>query len=181
MADLNDLPAGPSTNVATSSVSSSTELATFGAGCFWGVELAFSRLEGVKATAVGYAGGGPEYPDPSYRQVCSGHTGHAEVVRVEYDPRIVGYKQLLELFWSSHDMTQLNRQGPDRGTQYRSVILYHDNQQQEAARVSRDSVQKRLGTRRTVVTEIVPATTFYPAEQYHQKYLEKQGLATCHI
>jgi peptide-methionine (S)-S-oxide reductase len=151
--------------------------ATFGAGCFWGVEAAFRRLDGVTSTAVGYAGGFTE--QPTYEQVCSHHTGHAEVVEVTYDPDKVPYEQLLAVFWAEHDPTQLNRQGPDVGDQYRSVILVHDAEQRAAAEVSRDRVQKRLS--RPVVTQIEDAPTFWPAEDYHQQYLQKRGLASCHV
>jgi peptide-methionine (S)-S-oxide reductase len=151
--------------------------ATFGAGCFWGVEAAFRRLDGVTSTAVGYAGGFTE--QPTYEQVCSHHTGHAEVVEVTYDPDKVPYEQLLAVFWAEHDPTQLNRQGPDVGDQYRSVILVHDAEQRAAAEASRDRVQKRLS--RPVVTQIEDAPTFWPAEDYHQQYLQKRGLASCHV
>ena len=153
--------------------------ATFGAGCFWGVEAAFRNVEGVTATAVGYEGGHTE--NPSYEQVCSHTTGHAEVVQVEYDPQQVGYEQLLEVFWSEHDPTQLNRQGPDVGDQYRSVIFFHDEEQEEAARASLEAQERSGRHRRPVVTQIVPAETFWRAEEYHQRYLEKRGLATCRI
>ena len=151
--------------------------ATFGAGCFWGVEAAFRRLEGVTATAVGYAGGNVD--NPTYEQVCSHRTGHAEVVEVTYDPERVPYEQLLAVFWSEHDPTQLNRQGPDVGDQYRSAIFVHDEEQRLAAEASRDRVQARLS--RPVVTQIEDAPRFWPAEDYHQRYLEKRGLASCHV
>jgi peptide-methionine (S)-S-oxide reductase len=151
--------------------------ATFGAGCFWGVEAAFRRLDGVTATAVGYAGGGVD--NPTYEQVCSHRTGHAEVVEVTYDPERVPYEQLLTLFWAEHDPTQLNRQGPDIGDQYRSVIFVHDDEQRLAAEASRDRVQGRLS--RPVVTVVEDAPRFWPAEDYHQRYLEKRGLASCHV
>ncbi|HKJ70318.1 MAG TPA: peptide-methionine (S)-S-oxide reductase MsrA [Gammaproteobacteria bacterium] len=147
--------------------------ATFAAGCFWGVEAAFRRVEGVADAVVGYTGGGT--PDPSYEQVCTGRTGHAEAVRVEYDPERVGYDDLLEVFWSIHDPTQLNRQGPDVGTQYRSAVFVHGDDQAERARASLARVQER--TSGAVVTEITPAGAFYPAEAYHQRYLEKKGMA----
>jgi peptide-methionine (S)-S-oxide reductase len=153
------------------------EKATFGAGCFWGVEAAFRRLEGVTGTAVGYAGGGVD--NPTYQQVCSHSTGHAEVVEVTYDPDRIPYEQLLAVFWSEHDPTQLNRQGPDVGDQYRSVIFVHDEEQRLAAEASRAQVQARLS--RPVVTQIEDAPTFWPAEDYHQQYLEKRGLASCHV
>jgi peptide-methionine (S)-S-oxide reductase len=151
--------------------------ATFGAGCFWGVEAAFRRLDGVTSTAVGYAGGFTE--QPSYEQVCSHHTGHAEVVEVTYDPDKVPYEQLLAVFWAEHDPTQLNRQGLDVGDQYRSVVFVHGAEQRAAAEASRDRVQKRLS--RPVVTQIEDSPTFWPAEDYHQQYLEKRGLASCHV
>jgi peptide-methionine (S)-S-oxide reductase len=151
--------------------------ATFGAGCFWGVEAAFRRLEGVTATAVGYAGG--TTPNPTYEQVCSHRSGHAEVVEVTYDPDRISYEQLLAVFWAEHDPTQRNRQGPDVGDQYRSVIFVHDEAQRAAAEASRERVQARFT--RPVVTLIEDAPTFWPAEEYHQRYLEKRGLAACHV
>ena len=151
--------------------------ATFGAGCFWGVEAAFRRLDGVSATAVGYAGGFKE--QPTYEQVCSHHTGHAEVVEVTYDDEKIPYEQLLAVFWAEHDPTQLNRQGPDVGDQYRTVIFVHDAEQRAAAEASRTRVQERLS--RPVVTQIEDAPTFWEAEDYHQQYLEKRGLASCHV
>ncbi len=152
--------------------------ATFGAGCFWGVELAFSQNSGVTSTAVGYCGG--RLPDPTYEMVCTGQSGHAEVVQVEYDPSQIGYEALLELFWSIHDPTTLNRQGPDIGTQYRSVIFFHDAGQEAAARTSVEKLQQSGRFPRDIVTEIVAAPQFYPAEDYHQKYLEKRGMKNCH-
>jgi peptide-methionine (S)-S-oxide reductase len=149
--------------------------ATFGAGCFWGVEAAFRRLDGVTNTRVGYAGGGVE--NPSYEQVCYSDTGHAEVVEVTYDADKIPYEQLLAIFWAEHDPTQLNRQGPDVGSQYRSAIFVHDAEQRAAAEASRDRVQERLS--RPVVTQIEDAPPFWEAEDYHQQYLEKRGLASC--
>ncbi len=149
--------------------------ATFGAGCFWGVEAAFRRLDGVTRTRVGYAGGGVD--NPSYEQVCYDSTGHAEVVEVTYDDEKIPYEQLLAVFWAEHDPTQLNRQGPDVGSQYRSAIFVHDAEQRAAAEASRDRVQERLS--RPVVTQIEDAPTFWEAEDYHQQYLEKRGLASC--
>ena len=149
--------------------------ATFGAGCFWGVEAAFRRLDGVGATRVGYAGGKVE--NPTYQQVCSDATGHAEVVEVTYDDEKVPYEQLLAVFWAEHDPTQLNRQGPDIGSQYRSVVFVHDPEQRAAAEASRASVQERRT--RPVVTQIEDAPPFWEAEDYHQRYLEKRGLASC--
>ena len=155
------------------------ELATFGAGCFWGVEVAFRQVRGVKDALVGYLGG--TLANPTYKDVCTGKTGHAEVVQVEYDPAEVTYDRLLEVFWENHDPTTLNRQGPDVGTQYRSAIFYHNAQQKDAAERSKASLGASGKLRRPVVTEITPASAFYPAEDYHQRYLEKRGLASCHI
>src|SRR5438046_1884681 len=152
--------------------------ATFGAGCFWGVEAAFRRLDGVTATRVGYAGGTTD--TPSYKEVCSDRTGHAEVVEVTFDDERLPYEALLAIFWAEHDPTQLNRQGPDIGDQYRSVIFVHDAAQREAAERSRERVQSKLLTR-PVVTTIEDAPAFWPAEDYHQRYLEKRGLASCHV
>jgi peptide-methionine (S)-S-oxide reductase len=151
--------------------------ATFAAGCFWGVEAAFRNVPGVLATRVGYTGGGAERP--TYEEVCTGRTGHAEAVEVEFDPARVSYEQLLDVFWHEHDPTQLNRQGPDRGTQYRTAVFFHSPEQESAARASRDREQSRR--RKEIVTEITPASKFWPAEEYHQRYLEKRGLATCAI
>ncbi len=153
--------------------------ATFGAGCFWGVEEAFRRVEGVTDTAVGYMGG--HLDNPTYQDVCTDRTGHAEVVQVEYDPEKVSYDQLLEVFWSSHDPTQLNRQGPDFGSQYRSAIFYHTPEQQAAAEASKQSQDASGRFRRPIVTQIVPAANFWRAEEYHQQYLAKRGMASCHI
>ncbi|MGH2773318.1 MAG: peptide-methionine (S)-S-oxide reductase MsrA [Actinomycetota bacterium] len=153
--------------------------ATFGAGCFWSVEAAYRMVPGVLATAVGYSGGWKE--NATYREVCSGNTGHAEVVQVEYDPERVSYDKLLEVFWENHDPTQKNRQGPDIGAQYRSAIFYHDEEQKAAAISSRDALEKSGKYRQPVVTEITPASEFWMAEDYHQQYLEKRGLATCRI
>ena len=152
-------------------------IATFGAGCFWGVEAAFRRLDGVSRTRVGYAGGTVDRP--SYKQVCSDRTGHAEVVEVTYDPDQVPYERLLAVFWAEHDPTQVNRQGPDIGSQYRSVVFVHDAEQRAAAEASRARVQERLT--RPVATSIEDAPPFWEAEDYHQQYLEKRGLATCHV
>ena len=149
--------------------------ATFGAGCFWGVEAAFRRLDGVTSTRVGYAGGHKERP--SYEEVCSSGTGHAEVVEVTYDADVIPYEALLATFWAEHDPTQLNRQGPDVGEQYRSVVFVHDEEQRAAAEASRERVQERLS--RPVVTQVEDAQTFWEAEDYHQQYLEKRGLASC--
>ena len=154
-------------------------IATFGAGCFWGVEAEFRRVQGVKATAVGYAGG--DLKNPTYKDVCSDTTGHAEVVQVEYDPEAVSYDDLLNVFWENHDPTTLNRQGPDIGTQYRSVVFFHTPEQEEAARASKERLEKSGRFRRPIVTQIEPASEFWRAEEYHQQYLEKRGLASCHI
>lgn len=156
-----------------------TELATFGAGCFWGVEETFRQVPGVISTAVGYSGGTTE--NPTYEQVCTDRTGHAEVVQVEYDPTRVSYEQLLEVFWKSHDPTTLNRQGPDVGTQYRSVIFYHSPQQEAAARASRQRLEQSGRYQRPIVTQIEPARTFWRAEEYHQQYLARRGLSSCHL
>jgi peptide-methionine (S)-S-oxide reductase len=153
--------------------------ATFAAGCFWGVEVTFRQIPGVRSTRVGYTGG--EFANPTYHDVCSDRTGHAEAVEIEYDPTKVTYEQLLGVFWENHDPTQLNRQGPDYGTQYRSAIFYHSPEQAQAARASKQEQENSGRYHRPIVTQIVPATTFYPAEEYHQQYLEKRGLASCHI
>ncbi len=147
------------------------EQATFGAGCFWGVEEAFRRVDGVTATAVGYAGG--TFEDPTYEDVCSGKTGHAEVVRLQYDPARVMYEDLLQVFWDIHDPTTLNMQGANVGTQYRSVVFCHDDNQVAAARASKEALQASGRYPRDIVTEITPASTFYMAEDYHQRYVEK--------
>jgi len=155
------------------------EKATFGAGCFWGVEAAFRQIKGVKTTAVGYMGG--KLKDPTYQDVCTDRTGHAEVVQVEFDPSEVPYEELLRVFWDNHDPTTLNRQGPDTGTQYRSVVFYHSPEQQAAAKASKEALEKSGRYKRPIVTEISPAPEFWRAEDYHQQYLEKRGLAHCHI
>ncbi|MFB3149892.1 MAG: peptide-methionine (S)-S-oxide reductase MsrA [Alphaproteobacteria bacterium] len=147
------------------------EKATFGAGCFWGVEAQFRQVKGVTSATVGYSGGAME--DPSYEDVCSGKTGHAEVVEVIFDPETISYDQLLDVFWSIHDPTTLNRQGPDVGSQYRSAIFTHDSGQVAAARASKERLQSSAGNTREIVTEITPATAFYRAEDYHQQYLKK--------
>jgi len=155
------------------------EKATFGAGCFWGVEAEFRAIPGVTATRVGYLGG--SMPNPSYRDVCSHQTGHAEVVEVEFDPAEVSYEQLLDVFWHGHDPTTLNRQGPDVGDQYRSAIFFHSPEQEKAARESKSRQEASGRFRRPIVTEIAPAEKFWRAEDYHQRYLEKRGLAHCKI
>ena len=153
--------------------------AMFGAGCFWGVEAAFRRVKGVKSTAVGYAGG--QLANPTYHDVCTDTTGHAEVVQVEYDPAVTAYDDLLNVFWENHDPTTLNRQGPDVGTQYRSAIFFESPEQEAAAIASKERLEKSGRYKRPIVTRIEPATEFWRAEDYHQQYLEKRGLATCHI
>ena len=153
--------------------------ATFAAGCFWGVEATFRQIPGVISTRVGYTGG--HLSNPTYKDVCTDRTGHAEAVEVDYDPAKVSYDDLLQVFWENHDPTQLNRQGPDWGTQYRSAIFYHSPEQDQAAQASKAKLEKSGQYGRPLVTQIVPATTFYPAEDYHQQYLEKRGVASCHI
>jgi len=156
-----------------------TELATFGAGCFWGVEADFRQIEGVVATAVGYEGG--KTLNPTYKDVCSHTTGHAEVVQVEFDPSKVSFDQLLAVFWSSHDPTQVNRQGPDFGDQYRTVIFYHSPEQKAAAEASKAALEAAKHFRKPIATQIVPHEIFYRAEEYHQQYLEKRGQRSCHL
>ena len=148
------------------------EKATFGAGCFWGPEELFRKLDGVTATSVGYMGGSLE--NPTYEEVCTGRTGHAEVVDVEFDPSRIAYEELLEVFWACHDPTTLNRQGPDIGTQYRSVLFFYSPEQEAAARVSKQKLERGGRYRGEIVTEIIPASTYYPAEEYHQRYVEKR-------
>ena len=156
------------------------EKATFGAGCFWGVEAAFAALPGVTATAVGYEGGALERP--SYKDVCTDATGHAEVVELDFDPSVISYEQVLDAFFALHDPTTLNRQGPDWGSQYRSAIFFHSHEQQAAAlaKIDQLSAEGRFKPKR-IVTKVEPAQTIWRAEEYHQKYLEKRGLASCHI
>jgi len=156
------------------------EKATFGAGCFWHVEEAFRHIKGVISTRVGYSGG--EKDNPTYKEVCTGSTGHAEAVEVVYDPSIVSYERLLDVFWDNHDPTTLDRQGPDVGHQYRSVIFYHNEEQQKKVLESRERLEKSGSNRgRKVVTEIVAAVNFYAAEEYHQQYFEKHGLTSCKV
>lgn len=154
--------------------------ATFAAGCFWHVEATFRKVDGVVSARVGYIGGRLE--NPTYKDVCTGRTGHAEAIEVEYDSAVVSYDDLLSVFWDIHDPTTVNRQGPDVGSQYRSVIFYHLPDQKAAALTSKDRLQATDRYRQQkIVTEIVPATAFYPAEDYHQRYFEKRGLASCKI
>ncbi|MCC6484152.1 MAG: peptide-methionine (S)-S-oxide reductase MsrA [Armatimonadetes bacterium] len=155
------------------------ETAIFAAGCFWGVEEAFRSVRGVENVTVGYCGG--HTSSPTYKQVCSGETGHAEVARVEFDPSVVSYGELLEVFWKIHDPTQLNRQGPDFGTQYRSAVFYTEPEQRDIAEESKRQLQASGKFARPVVTEITPASTFWPAEDYHQQYLSKRGVSGCHL
>lgn len=163
--------------MATTAKKPKLEKATFAAGCFWGVEAEFRQIKGVKSTQVGYSGG--EMPDPTYEGVCTDTTGHAESVEITFDPDKLSYEKLLDVFWNSHDPTQVNRQGPDVGTQYRSVIFYHNEKQKKAAEKSKQQLQEK--TKGKIATEIIPAQPFYLAEEYHQQYLQKRGLATCHI
>ena len=153
--------------------------ATFAAGCFWGVEVTFRQLPGVTSTRVGYTGG--NFANPTYKDVCTDGTGHAEAVEVEFDPAKISYEQLLDVFWENHDPTQVNRQGPDYGTQYRSAIFYHSPEQKAAAEASKSGLEKSGRFSKPIATQIVPKATFFEAEDYHQQYLEKRGLASCHI
>jgi peptide-methionine (S)-S-oxide reductase len=155
------------------------EHATFAAGCFWGVEAAFQKIIGVKKTTVGYMGGTTK--DPTYEQVCTNRTGHAEVVRIEFNSAVVSYKKLLDVFWQIHDPTQRNRQGPDIGTQYRSAIFYETPMQKKLAEESKKHLERSRGLKESIATEIVAASAFYPAEEYHQKYFQKKGLTGFHI
>jgi peptide-methionine (S)-S-oxide reductase len=161
-------------NMSTSE-ESHLEKATFAAGCFWGIEAAFSKINGVKSTTVGYTGG--HLQNPTYEQVCSGKTGHAEAVQITYDPKIVSYEELVEVLWKIHDPTTPDRQRQDAGYQYRSAVFYHSEEQQLAAEQSKQKAQSRFTN--PVVAEITPAPTFYKAEEYHQKYLEKKGQKSC--
>lgn len=155
------------------------EKATFAAGCFWGVEATFRQLPGVSSTRVGYIGGRTE--NPTYKEVCTDRTGHAEAVEVNYDPAKISYTELLNVFWENHDPTQVNRQGPDWGTQYRSAIFFHSPDQQSQALASKEALEKAHRYPKPIATQIVPAEKFYEAEDYHQQYLEKRGLASCHV
>ena len=153
-------------------------VATFGAGCFWGVELTFQKTKGVTSTSVGYSGGTTH--NPTYEEVCTGRSGHAEVVQIEFDPSIVSYEELLDVLWGCHDPTTLNRQGPDRGTQYRSAIYYHSPEQEASAMASKAKADKSGRFSSPIVTEITSASEYYMAEDYHQKYIEKRGMGSCH-
>ena len=153
-------------------------IATFAAGCFWGVEAKFRQLPGVKNTRVGYTGGHTENPD--YKLVCTGETGHAEAIEVEFDPTIISYTELLHFFWQIHNPTTLNRQGPDVGSQYRSAVFYHDDEQRQQAQDVKTELNNSGQFSQPIVTEITAASTFYPAEEYHQCYLEKRGQGSCH-
>ena len=154
-------------------------LATFGAGCFWGVEATFQQIDGVTATEVGYAGG--KLDNPTYEEVCTDTTGHAEVVRIDFDPEQVSYEALLNIFWDNHNPTTLNRQGPDVGHQYRSVIFYHDEDQKRTAEKSKMELDQSGRFNTPIVTAIEAAASYFPAEAYHQKYLQKRGQTVCHI
>lgn len=155
------------------------EKATFASGCFWGVEVTFRKIPGVVSAMVGYTGGHTK--NPTYKDVCGHGTGHAEAVQVEYNPKKVPYEKLLNVFWENHNPTTPNQQGPDIGSQYRSVIFYHSEEQEKLARASKASLEKSGKWKKPIVTEIVPAQEFYKAEEYHQQYLEKNGLASCYI
>ncbi len=155
-----------------------TQIATFGAGCFWGVEADFRMIKGVTATRVGYAGGKKD--NPTYKDVCSDNTGHAEVVEVEFDPNEVSYDELLKVFWDNHNPTTLNSQGPDHGEQYRSVIFYSNEMQKQAAIKSKEALAKSGKWKNPIVTFVEPAKKFWAAEDYHQQYLEKRGMSSCH-
>lgn len=156
-----------------------SEKATFAAGCFWGVEATFRQLKGVLSTQVGYTGG--DIASPTYKQVCADTTGHAEAVEVTFDPASISYDDLLKVFWENHDPTQVNRQGPDFGTQYRTAIFYHTPEQKRLAEQSKRTLDESHRFSKPIATNIVPATEFWRAEEYHQQYLEKRGLSTCHI
>ena len=155
------------------------ETATFGAGCFWGVEAAFQKINGVKKTTVGYMGG--KTKNPTYEDVCTDETGHAEVVQIQFDEKIVTYSELLDVFWEIHNPTQLNRQRFDIGTQYRSVIFYNNENQRKTAEMSKNKLEKSKKYKKPIVTEIIPEKEFYKAEEYHQNYLKKQGKTNCKV
>ncbi len=157
----------------------STQKATFAAGCFWGVESVFRHMPGVISTKVGYTGG--NLPDPTYEQVCTDKTGHAEAIEIIFDPQQITYQQLLKIFWENHNPTTLNKQGPDIGAQYRSAIFYHNTEQEQIARKSKLELEKSGKFNKPIVTEITAATEFYPAEEYHQNYNEKHNIRHCHI
>ncbi|MBF6600809.1 MAG: peptide-methionine (S)-S-oxide reductase MsrA [Dehalococcoidia bacterium] len=179
MSDESTIQGHSETQAAVHASGAGVETATFGAGCFWGVEAAFRQVQGVRTSAVGFMGGSLDHP--TYEDVCYRDTGHAEVVEVTFDPDVVSYEQLLEVFWANHDPTTLNRQGPDIGEQYRSAIFVRGAGQAAAAASSKAALERSGRFRRPIVTEIVPAGPFYRAEEYHQQYLEKRGLSTCHI
>ncbi len=151
--------------------------ATFAAGCFWGVEELFSSIKGVTSTMVGYTGG--NFPNPTYQDVCTGRTGHAEAIQLEFDPNVISYEDLLDIFWANHNPTTPNQQGPDVGSQYRSAVFFHDSDQENKARKAKQDLEESGKFSRKIVTEIVKATTFFNAEEYHQKYLQKDGLRAC--
>lgn len=155
------------------------EKAAFGAGCFWGVEAAFRKIKGVKSTAVGYMGG--QTDNPTYEDVCTDETGHVEVVLVEYDPAVTPYTLLLDTFWACHNPTEVNRQGPDEGTQYRTVVFYYNDEQKDAAEIAKKKLADSGKYNKPIATMVEPAQQFHMAEDYHQQYLEKKGLASCHI
>lgn len=155
------------------------EKAAFGAGCFWGVEAAFRKIKGVKSTAVGYMGG--QTDNPTYEDVCTDETGHVEVVLVEYDPAVTPYGLLLDTFWACHNPTEVNRQGPDEGTQYRTVVFYYNDEQKDAAEIAKKKLADSGKYNKPIATMVEPAQQFHMAEDYHQQYLEKKGLASCHI
>ena len=155
------------------------EKATFAAGCFWGVEATFRQMPGVISTRVGYTGGHTQ--EPTYKEVCTDGTGHAEAVEVDFDPAKISYPELLKVFWENHDPTQVNRQGPDWGSQYRSAIFFHSPEQQAQALASKDALERAHRFSKPIATQIVPSVAFYAAEDYHQQYLEKRGLASCHV
>lgn len=157
----------------------SLQVATFAAGCFWGIEEVFRKIKGVRSTMVGYTGG--KFANPTYENVCTDGTGHAESVQIQYDPKEVSYEQLLEVFWSIHDPTTKNRQGPDIGSQYRSMISYHTPEQEAIAKKSKEELEKSGRFKNKIVTEIVPISTFYKAEEYHQKYYQKRGGGSCYL
>ncbi len=160
-------------------MSNKVEIAIFGAGCFWGVEDVFMKIKGVVSTEVGYSGGHTK--NPTYKEVCTDKTGHAEVIKIEYDPEVVSYEELLDVFWDMHNPTTLNRQGPDVGTQYRSVIFFTTPKQKELAELSKEYLVKSGKYKKDIVTQISPAVDFYKAEEYHQKYFQKNNIKSCHI